>query len=76
MSNDVQPGPPNRVRLALLLWLAIFPMLTVLLVVINPIIGNAPLPVRTGVATAILVPTIVILVMPRIMSRFAVWLAP
>lgn len=73
MSNDVQPGPPNRVRLALLLWLAIFPML---LVVINPIIGNAPLPVRTGVATAILVPTIVILVMPRIMSRFAVWLAP
>ena len=75
MSHDALPGPPNRTRLAFLLWLAIFPMLTVLLIVINPIIGNAPLPVRTGVATAILVPIIVILVMPRITSRFAGWLA-
>lgn len=75
MAEQLPAGPPNRVRLALLLWCAIWPMLTVLLLVLNPIIGSAPLVLRTGVATAILVPTIVIWVMPFIMGKFANWLA-
>ena len=70
-----EQGPPNRIRLAFLMWLAIWPMLTVLLFALAPITGSAPLPVRTGVATAILVPIVVIWVLPFIMRQYGNWLS-
>lgn len=69
------PRPPNRARLALLVWMAIFPLLTLLLVILNPLLGDAPLPVRTGIATAILVPIVVMWIIPFITKRFGGWLS-
>lgn len=66
--------PPNRYKLALLAWSAIFPLLTLLLIAISPLVGSAPLPVRTGVATAILVPVVVIWILPALTKRFNGWL--
>ena len=75
--TETQPpaGPPNRLRLSFLVWAAIFPLLTLLLLVLNPILEGTPLPVRTGVATAILVPIVVMWIIPFVMSRFANWLS-
>ena len=68
-------APPNRYKLSLLVWATIFPLLTLLLIALGPIVGDAPLPVRTGTATAILVPIIVIWVLPFLTKRFASWLS-
>ena len=68
-------SPPNRAKLALLVWAVIFPLLTLLLLALNPLIGSAPLPVRTGTATAILVPIVVIQVIPMLTQRFSGWLS-
>ena len=68
-------SPPNRAKLALLVWAVIFPLLTLLLLALNPLIGSAPLPVRTGLATAILVPIVVIQVIPMLTQRFSGWLS-
>ena len=72
---QVVNSPPNRAKLALLVWAVIFPLLTLLLIALSPLVGSAPLPVRTGTATAILVPIVVIWIIPAITKRFSGWLS-
>lgn len=68
--------PPVRLaRLALLVWIAVYVLLNVLLIVTAPVLGAAPLLVRTFVATAILVPIVVVKVIPFANQRFGRWLS-
>ncbi len=53
-------------RLAVLTWLAIWPSITLLLLAGEPFLGAFPLPVRTFVLTAILVPFMSFFAMPRL----------
>ncbi len=70
------PRPAIRpVRLALLVWTAVYVLLNSLLIATAPLLGDAPLLVRTFVATVILVPIIVLKVIPFVNRRFVRWLA-
>lgn len=57
-------------RRALLTWIAIWPLITALLLFGDPYLAGLPLPIRTLVLTAILVPLMSFVVMPRL-TRWA-----
>ena len=65
---------PDRHRLAVLTWLVVYPVLTALLYVGDPVVAPLPLPVRTLVLSGILVPFLVYVGMPVATRRFARWL--
>ena len=60
----------SRARGALLTWIAIWPLITGLLLIGDPLLAALPLPLRTLVLTAILVPLMSFVVMPRL-TRWA-----
>jgi uncharacterized protein len=76
--NDTQPRPsaPPRYKVAVIIWLAIYPALTVTLVLLGPILEPLPLYLRTFVVTAFLVPIMVYLLIPGMQRLFANWLRP
>ncbi|NYJ00659.1 antibiotic biosynthesis monooxygenase (ABM) superfamily enzyme [Nocardioides thalensis] len=66
-------GPPTRLQMAVMIWLAVFPTLTVLSLVLGPWIGDMNPVLRTFVLATIAVPTIVFGEMPWL-QRARVWL--
>jgi antibiotic biosynthesis monooxygenase (ABM) superfamily enzyme len=73
------PAPPMRIgpprwKLAILVWLAIFPALTLLLWLIGPEIRDWPLALRTLALTAVLVPVMVFVLLPALQRLLAGWL--
>lgn len=73
MSMPQIPLPAKR---AALLWIGVYPTITVLLAATTPIIGHWPLALKTLAVTAVMVPLIQFAVMPFLTARFADWLAP
>lgn len=69
-----QPRPPSRVRMAAVVWLAIFPLVTVVLGLMPDLLLEAPVIVRSFVLTAIVVPAAVVVVVPRLTRLFSRWL--
>lgn len=69
-----QPRPPSRVRMAVVVWLAIFPLVTIGLGVMPDLLLAAPVIVRSFVLTTIVVPAAVIVVLPRLTRLFSGWL--
>ena len=59
-----------RLRQALLTWLAIWPAITTLLLLGEPLLSPLPLPLRTLALTAVLVPLMTFVIMPRL-NRWA-----
>ncbi len=69
--------PPPRYKIALLTWLGIFPLITVLVWLLRPIFLNKlHLVLRTLILTAVLVPLMTYSIMPRMTQLFAQWLYP
>ena len=58
-------------RQCLLTWLAIYPVITVLLWLLGPSIGSWPLMVRTLVLTVIMVPVMVFALMPALTATLS-----
>jgi antibiotic biosynthesis monooxygenase (ABM) superfamily enzyme len=56
--------PPSRLELAVMIWLAVFPSLTVLNLVFGPLLDQVPSVVRTLIVTTVLVPIVVFLLLP------------
>jgi antibiotic biosynthesis monooxygenase (ABM) superfamily enzyme len=69
-------GPPPRHKLALVVWLAIYPTITLLLHFGGPVINDWALPLRTLALTGVVVPTMVFLLLPGLQRVFAGWLRP
>jgi antibiotic biosynthesis monooxygenase (ABM) superfamily enzyme len=67
-------GPPPRHRFALIVWLAIYPTITLLQHLGGPVINDWPLPVRTLALTAVVVPLMVFVLLPTLQRAFAGWL--
>jgi antibiotic biosynthesis monooxygenase (ABM) superfamily enzyme len=67
-------GPPPRHRFALLVWIAIYPTITLLLELGGPLMADWPLPLRTLALTAIAVPLMVFVLLPTLQRAFAGWL--
>lgn len=66
--------PPPKWKTALLIWLAIYPSLTVLLVLFGERLLVLPLALRTLLMTGILVPLMVFVLLPALQKTFAGWL--
>lgn len=66
---------PPRYKLTALTWLALYPMLTLVLTLTEPLLRTWPLPLRTLVVTAVLVPAMTYGAMPLVQRLFAGWLA-
>lgn len=59
-------GPPSKHQLALMIWIAVFPTLTVLNLSIGPWLTDAGPVLRTFVLATIAVPIVIYGVMPRL----------
>ncbi|MEM7760352.1 MAG: hypothetical protein AAF298_19815 [Cyanobacteria bacterium P01_A01_bin.40] len=65
---------PPRHKLFLLTWLAIYPLITVILYFFGKYLGLLPLTIRTLVLTGILVYLMTYWVMPMLIKLFRPWL--
>ena len=72
---DASQTTPKRHKLALLTWAVVYPLITGLLVVLEPWLTGLALPLRTLLLTAILVPAMVYLAMPLATARLEGWLS-
>jgi antibiotic biosynthesis monooxygenase (ABM) superfamily enzyme len=65
-----------RYKLFLLTWLAIYPLITLILYFFAKPLNLLPLPIRTLVLTVVLVYLMTYWVMPMLMKLFHSWLYP
>jgi len=73
----VQPGaPPPPYKMAVLTWVTIFLLITVVVVVFAPLIGGLPLVPRLAVTTLVTVSLMTWVVMPRVTRLLRRWLYP
>ncbi len=70
MTQDEQP---KKWKVALLIWIFIYPMVTVLSRFLFPLLDGFAAPVKTLVMTAILVPIMAYWYIPFINKRFYKW---
>lgn len=59
-------GPPTKHQLALMIWIAVFPTLTVLNLTIGPWLRDANPVLRTFVLATVAVPIVIYGLMPRL----------
>jgi hypothetical protein len=73
-----RPGtpPPPPYKMALLTWITIFPLITGIVVATGPLLEDLPLALRLGITTAIAVPLMTWVVMPRTTRLLRAWLYP
>jgi antibiotic biosynthesis monooxygenase (ABM) superfamily enzyme len=62
--TQVRVPPPTKHQLAVMIWLAVFPTLTVLNLSLKHVLGEAPTVVRTLVLATIAVPIVIYGLMP------------
>jgi len=58
--------PPTKHQLALMIWVAVFPTLTVLNLLLSDLLEEAPIVLRTFVLATIAVPIVIYGAMPRL----------
>jgi antibiotic biosynthesis monooxygenase (ABM) superfamily enzyme len=73
-----QPGlvPPPPYKMALVTWITIFPLITAIVAATGPLLKGLPLAVRLAITTAIAVPLMTWVVMPRVTRLLRRWLYP
>jgi antibiotic biosynthesis monooxygenase (ABM) superfamily enzyme len=69
-------SPPPRSKMAILTWVTIFPLITIVVIASAPLIGGLPLVVRLAVTTAVTVSLMTWVVMPRVTRLLGRWLYP
>lgn len=74
-SRAGEPAPP-RYKMVVVTWIAVFPLATVLFMLLQPLLGGAPTVLRTLVFTLVMVTTMTYVVMPRMTRLFSFWLYP
>lgn len=67
--------PPKKWKMAIVIWLAIYPLITLILAVLGkPLMQVNPLPLRTLIITLIAVPTMVFVLIPTLQKLLKNWL--
>ncbi|GAB3607007.1 hypothetical protein GCM10027413_24160 [Conyzicola nivalis] len=61
-----QTAPPSKHELALMIWIAVFPTLTVLNLLLGGLLENLPMVLRTLVLATIAVPIVIYGIMPHL----------
>lgn len=75
--DDSLPGraaQPQRYKMAVINWIAVYPLITLLLSVGSPLIQRVPVFVTTLVLSGVLVCLMTFVVMPLMTRLFAGWL--
>jgi len=75
-SRAARPAGAPRYKLALLTWVAAYPVITVILGLIGPELADWPLGLRTLVVSLLMVATLTWLVMPMLTRLLRPWLRP
>lgn len=73
----VDPAPlvqPPKWKLTVATWLGVYPIITVLVWLLWPLMGSWPMPARTFLLSALMVPALTFVVMPRITAWLRPWL--
>jgi uncharacterized protein len=72
------PGtpPPPPYKMALLTWITIFPLITGVILALGPLAKELPLVPRLAITTAVTVPLMTWVVMPRVTRLLRGWLYP
>lgn len=65
---------PPKWKFALMVWIAIYPSITLVQFLIGKQIINLPLPIRTLIMTGILVPLMVYVLLPLLRKVMGNWL--
>jgi hypothetical protein len=65
---------PPKWKFAVMVWLAIYPAITVLQFLIGDVLVRLPLPLRTLILTGILVPLMVFVLLPLLRRLLGSWL--
>jgi hypothetical protein len=73
---DTGPPPPPPYKMALLTWITIFPLITAIVASTGPLLEGLPLAARLGITTALTVPLMTWVVMPRVTRLLRRWLYP
>ena len=71
-------GPPSKHQLALMIWIAVFPTLTILNLVLGPWLSDTGAVLRTFALATVAVPIVIYGLMPRlhrIRARLLSWRA-
>ncbi|MGA9346094.1 MAG: hypothetical protein WBV37_13405 [Nocardioidaceae bacterium] len=66
VSAAARPGPPTKHQLALMIWIAVFPTLTVLNLALGDWLGTMSALLRTFVLATIAVPVVIYGLMPQL----------
>src|SRR5215210_703154 len=74
-SRPGQPAPP-RYKMAIITWIAVFPLASAIFALTQPLLGGLPTVIRTLVFTLVMVTTMTYVVMPRMTRLFSFWLYP
>ena len=67
---------PSRYKLALVTWLGAYPVITLILWALGPLMQSWPLLARTLVVSFLMVAALTWLVLPVLMRTFQGWLVP
>lgn len=65
---------PPKWKFAVMVWLAIYPTITIVSFLIGDLIKIFPLPLKTLIMTGILVPTMVFVLLPFLRKLLGNWL--
>ena len=71
--DPAPPGPPTKHELALMIWMAVFPTLIALNLILGSILSHLNLVLRTFVLVSLAVPVVIYALMPRL-HRSRDWL--
>ncbi len=74
-SKPGEPAPP-RYKMAIVTWLAVFPMVAVIFSLFGPWLDLLPMLLRTMVFTVVMVTLMTYVIMPRMTRLFSFWLYP
>lgn len=67
---------PSHYKMALVTWLALFPLITSIFVVFGPLLSQLPILLRMLILTAVMVTLMNYVIMPRVTRLFSFWLYP
>lgn len=68
--------PPPRYKMAIVSWIAIYPLVIVILNVLAPFLSSLSIPARAAIITLIAIPSMTYVIMPRMTQLFSRWLYP
>ncbi|MEM7225797.1 MAG: hypothetical protein AAF495_22655 [Pseudomonadota bacterium] len=66
--------PPPRHKMAVVTWLALFPLIMVIAILLEALFGELPILLHAFIASALAVPLMTYVIMPRMTRLFRSWL--